>query len=162
MIDGLRALFLPVHVMVSAHWFLLLELLCGAHMVRATGETVYVLLIYVCSAALIAAPLHAALGGPAHVIFREGFAPCCVQDIGAAMRAAAFAACFAASSLHDQVWVCRSAAAAWCFIPGLCSLRLRYVECWVCFLERPLCFAVLRTAVPGKKVKVPSSHEKDC
>ena len=96
-IDGLRALFLPVHVMVSAHWFLLLEFLCGAHMVRAAGETVYVLLVYVCSAALIAAPLLAALGGPAHDIFREGFAPCCFQDIGAAMRAAAFAACFAAS-----------------------------------------------------------------
>ena len=88
--------------------------------------------------------------------------PCCFQDICAAMRAAAFAACFAASSLHDQVWVCRSAAAAWFSIPGLCSLLLRYVECWVCFLERPLCFAVLRTAVPGKKVKIPSSHEKDC
>ena len=73
-IDGLRTLFFPVHVLVSAHWFLLLEFLCGAHMVRAAGETVYVLLVYVCSAALIAAPLHAALGGPAHVIFREGFA----------------------------------------------------------------------------------------
>ena len=139
-IDGLRALFLPVHVMVSAHWFLLLEFLCGAHMVRAAGETVYVLLVYICSAALIAAPLLAALGGPAHVIFCEVFAPCCFQDIGAAMRAAAFAA-------RPGLGV---AAAAWCSIPGLCSLRLRYVECWVFFLERPLCFAVLRTAVPGK------------
>ena len=72
-IDGLRAVFLPVHVMVSAHWLPLLEFLCGAHMVSAAGETVHVLLVYVC--ALIAAPLHAALGGPAHVIFREGFAP---------------------------------------------------------------------------------------
>ena len=68
MIDGLRAVFLPVLVMVSAHWFPLLEFLCGAHMVSAAGETVYVLLVYVCSALL-----HAALGRAAHVIFREGF-----------------------------------------------------------------------------------------
>ena len=88
-IDGLRALFLPVHVMVSAHWFLLLEFLCGAHMVRASGETVYVLLVSVCSAALISAPLLAALGGPAHdffvkdlslVVFRI-FVPRCVPQL---------------------------------------------------------------------------------
>ena len=137
-IDGLRALFLPVHVTVSAHWFPLLEFLSGAHMVSAAGETVYVLLVYVYSAALMAAPFHAALGGLAHVFFFvKDFPPLCFQDPCAAMRAAACAAYFAASTLRDQVLVCRSAAAAWFSIPGLCPPLFRYVECWVASWKGP-------------------------
>ena len=85
----------------------------------------------------------------------------CFQDLCSALRAAACAACFAVSTLYDQVLVCRSAAAAWFSIPGLSSLLRRLVECWVCLLERSFYFAVLMTALPGKKVKIPSSQEKD-
>ena len=48
------------------------------------------------------------------------------------MRASVCAVFFAASTLYDQVLVCTSAAAA------------------------------LMTALPGKKVRIPSSQEKDC
>ena len=75
-IDGLRAVFLLVHVMVSAHWFPLLEFLCGAHMVSAAGETVYVLLVLFVLARVSLALCVLRWEGLSMVFFfREGFSP---------------------------------------------------------------------------------------